>query len=253
MSSEQSAATRVNRQRLSQGKFALILPTHWRTTLRVLAAVALAAGLSAPSSWAQAGSGPSAPSSTGGDPTSNTLSQADGPQKGSNEWQVWLGGAYPIKLFDDAPLARIWTAGATYGRVLTDAHGPGALRGRLEWAFQVEPVVEILLPKRPVYGAGVTPFIWKWDFVTRRRISPYWELYGGALFSNHQVVPGTTTFNFTPGTAAGVSVPWGKSGKYSWTADIRYFHVSNAGLTYYNPGLNTIELRIGFGLFSHRK
>jgi len=108
-----------------------------------------------------------------------------------------------------------------------------------------------LLPKRPVYGGGFTPLLWKWDFVTRRRLSPYWELYGGGLFSNHQVVAGTTTFNFTPGSAAGVNFPWGRSGKYSWTVDVRFFHISNAGLTEYNPGLNTIELRLGFGLFSH--
>jgi len=56
-----------------------------------------------------------------------------------------------------------------------------------------------------------------------------------------------------PGTAAGVSFPWGRSGKYSWTIDARFFHISNAGLTDYNPGLNTVELRIGFGFFSHPK
>jgi hypothetical protein len=219
----------------------------------VFATVVVLACLCAPNGWAQAGNVAPAASSASGDLKSDALPQVDGPVRGSNEWQVWAGGAYPFSLFPNAPLARIWTAGGTYGRVLTDAHGPGPLRGRFELAFEIDPVVEVLLPKYPVYGAGFTPVVWKWDFVTRRRLSPYWELYGGGLFSNHQVVPGTTTFNFMPGTAAGVSFPWGGSGKYSWTIDARFFHISNAGLTYYNPGLNTIELRIGFGFFSHPK
>jgi hypothetical protein len=215
--------------------------------------VALLACLCAPNGWAQAGSGTSLPSSTRSDAKSDKLPQVDGPQKGSNEWQVWVGGAYPVTPYDGAPAARIWTAGGTYGRVLTGVHGPRRLRGRFEWALEVVPIVEVLLPKYPVYGAGITPIALKWDFVTRRRLWPYLELSGGGLFSNRQVVPGTTTFNFMPSGAAGVSFPWGRSGKYFWTADVRYFHISNAGLTYYNPGLDTIELRVGFGLFSHKK
>lgn len=221
--------------------------------LRVFATVALLVCLCVPNGRAQAENDTSSPSSAGSDPKSDALPQVDGPEKGSNEWQVWAGGAYPFKFFPDAPLPRIFTADAIYGHVLTDAHGPGPLRGRFEWAFEVVPVIEVLLPKYPVYGPGITPVIWKWDFVTRRRLSPYWELSGGAVFGKHQVVPGTTTFNFTPSSAVGVNCPWGRSGKYSWTADVRFFHISNAGLTEYNPGLNTIELRIGVGFFLHPK
>lgn len=222
----------------------------WRATLRALATAALLACLCALNGWAQAGSGTSSP--TGSDPKSDALPQVDGPEKGSNEWQVWVGGAYPINL-SYAPQGPVGTAGATYGRVLTDPRGPGFLRSRFEWAFEVVPVVEVFLPKYPVYGVGITPVVWKWNFVTRRRLSPYWEFAGGALFSNHRFVPGGTTFNFTASTAAGVTFPWGESGKYSWTVDVRCFHVSNAGLGDRDPGLNSIELRLGFGLFSHRK
>jgi len=205
------------------------------------------------SGWAQASGGTSSPSSEGSDPKRDTVRPVDGPEKGSNEWLVWAGGALPLNLFYAAPLAHIWTAGGSYGRVLTGAHGRGPFRGRFEWVVEVDPVVEVLLPKRPVYGAGITPVVWKWDFVTRRRLSPYWELYGGVLWSNHQVVATTTPFNFTASTAAGVSFPMGKSGKYSWTVDVRWFHISNGGITYYNPGVNTLEFRTGFGFFSHPK
>ena len=177
----------------------------------------------------------------------------DGPEKNSNEWQVWAAGSIPIAVFRTDPEAKIWIAGGTYARVLTDAHGPGILRGRFEEGFEIDPLIEVDLPHHPVYAVGITPVLWKWDFMTRRRLSPYFEIAGGGLWGNHQVVPGTTTFQFMPSVAVGVNFPASRSGKYSWTADVRFFHVSNAGITQDNPGLNTIQIRIGFGVFTHPK
>ena len=77
-----------------------------------------------------------------------------------------------------------------YGRVLTKAHGLGPLRGRFEWAADVLPIAEVSQPGRRVYGAGFDPVVWKWNFVTRRGLSPYWEFSGGGLFSNQQEVAG---------------------------------------------------------------
>jgi lipid A 3-O-deacylase len=179
--------------------------------------------------------------------------RVDGPEKNSNEWLVWAAGAIPFTAFHSAPLAHIWSAGGTYGRVFTAAHGPGILRGRFEAAFEIDPLIEIELPHRPVYAAGFTPVVWKWDLVTRRRLSPYLQFSGGGLWGNHQVVAGTTTFNFMPSIGGGLNFPASRSGKYSWTADVRFFHISNAGITQYNPGLNTIQVRVGFGIFTHPK
>jgi Lipid A 3-O-deacylase (PagL) len=41
--------------------------------------------------------------------------------------------------------------------------------------------------------------------------------------------------------------------KYNWSAEVRYMHISNAGLTTPNPGINTIQFRIGFGRFTQPK
>jgi hypothetical protein len=30
-------------------------------------------------------------------------------------------------------------------------------------------------------------------------------------------------------------------------------HISDAGLTQFNPGINTFQLRLAFGIFKHRK
>jgi Lipid A 3-O-deacylase (PagL) len=226
-----------------------------QTMVKALTAAVLLACLCAPNVYAQAEGGVPAPSSAGTAGGSGArLANDGGPDKGSNEWQVWAGWSFPLDFRTSAHGAHILIAGVRYGRVLTHAHGPGFLRGRLEWAGDVVPVVEIWLPGRRVYGAGIDPVVLKWNFVTRRGLSPYWEFFsGGGLFSNHQVVPGTTTFNFMPSSALGLRFPWGRSGKYDWNAEVRWFHISNAGITNYNPGVNTLQIRIGFGWFSQRE
>jgi hypothetical protein len=35
--------------------------------------------------------------------------------------------------------------------------------------------------------------------------------------------------------------------------DVRYMHISNAGLTVPNPGVNTVQVRLGFGKFLGKK
>jgi hypothetical protein len=41
------------------------------------------------------------------------------------------------------------------------------------------------------------------------------------------------------------------AGKMNWTADVRFMHISNAGLEKPNPGINTVQLRLGVGWFTH--
>lgn len=227
---------------------------------RVVAALALLVFLFTPRVWAQStgqAQTTSAPTSVTAETTTSgpqtSEAEPDGPVQGSNEWAAWTQGGYPIKFFRHDPLAHIWVSGVSYGRVITDEHGPGLLRGRLEWGIDFVPVIEVLLPHYDVYGAGFTPFKWKWDFITRKRISPYFEVSAGADFSDREIVPGSTNFNFTPSGALGATFPWGHSHNYFLSADVRWYHISNAGITIVNPGLNTMELRLGFGYFSHPK
>jgi hypothetical protein len=37
--------------------------------------------------------------------------------------------------------------------------------------------------------------------------------------------------------------------KHNWTAEVRFMHISNAGISNPNPGINTIQVRIGWGEF----
>jgi hypothetical protein len=54
--------------------------------------------------------------------------------------------------------------------------------------------------------------------------------------------------NFTPSAAFGAHF---LGDRYAWSLEARYLHISNAGLTFPNPGINTFEVRIGAGKF-HR-
>jgi hypothetical protein len=40
--------------------------------------------------------------------------------------------------------------------------------------------------------------------------------------------------------------------KYAWSLEARYMHISNAGLATPNPGVNTVQVRVGIGKFWHQ-
>jgi hypothetical protein len=109
----------------------------------------------------------------------------------------------------------------------------------------------IFQPFNTAYGAGFNPLNLKWNFANRGRIVPYFELSGGALFTNKDVPTGTNNVNFTPSAAIGLHM---LREKYNWNVEVRYLHISNAGLGRFNPGLNTVEVRLGIGKFlTHSK
>ena len=169
-----------------------------------------------------------------------------GPEDGGHELQVWTSGGYGVKGI--ASHTGVWTVGARYGWILTAPHGPGFLRGQFEYAVDAVPVFMLFQPKNRAYGAAVDPFALKWDFVRHGRIVPYIDLGGGALFTNVDAPPGTSRINFTTNAALGMHI---LTGKLTWSADLRFMHISNAGLSAINPGINTLQLRLGLGLFTH--
>jgi lipid A 3-O-deacylase len=171
-----------------------------------------------------------------------------GPEAGGHELQLWTGGGHGIN--GSTSDTGVWNLGARYGWVLTDQVGPGPLRGRFEYAVDVVPVFLFTQRTGTAYGFGLNPFALKWNFSSPRGVIPYAEIGGGTLFSNNQVPPGTSRVNFTTSGAIGVHV---LRSKYNWSAEVRFMHISNAGLATPNPGINTIQVRIGFGRFTQPK
>ncbi|MGB8731864.1 MAG: acyloxyacyl hydrolase [Candidatus Sulfotelmatobacter sp.] len=171
-----------------------------------------------------------------------------GPETDGNEVQIWAGGGHSVP--GGTSMTEAFDAGLRYGRILTGPHGPGILRGRFEYAVDIVPVYLIFQPANTAYGWGFNALVLKWNFERRGRFSPYFELSGGTVFSNHAIPTYTNTVNFTPSAALGTHI---LGEKYNWSVDVRYLHISSAGLGNYNPGLNTVQVRLGVGRFWKKK
>lgn len=167
------------------------------------------------------------------------------PVGGSKEVQVWTGGGHGLN--GSTSDTGVWNLGLRYGWVLTEPVGPGPLRGRFEYAVEVVPAFVLTQRTNTAYGIGLNPFALKWDFVPRHGVVPYAEIGGGTLFSNTEVPAGTSRVNFTTSGAIGLHFLRRKN---NWSAEVRFMHISNAGLATPNPGINTIQVRIGFGRFT---
>ena len=127
---------------------------------------------------------------------------------------------------------------------------PGLLRGRFEYAVDALPVLVAFQPGGAAYGIGFNPWVMKWNFVTRRRMSPHIEVGGGLVFTTRQAPAGANNFNSTPSGAMGVTLLRGKNHS---GIDFRYLRVSDAQITVFNPGTDTSGFRIGVGEFVHAK
>jgi hypothetical protein len=163
----------------------------------------------------------------------------------SKELQIWTGGGHGLNGSNAS--TGVWNVGLRYGWILTDPAGPGILKGRFEYAVDVVPVFLVVQRTGTAYGAGINPFALKWNFVPHHNVMPYIDIGGGTLFSNDRVPPGTSHVNFTTSGAIGAHF---LRSKYNWSVELRFMHISNAGLVTPNPGINTLQVRIGFGRFT---
>lgn len=204
--------------------------------MKFLTAVALGVLLAAGAARAQSGQ-----QST----QSGSQDNQSGPEKGSHDLQIWTSGGHGLT--GSTSSTTLWNVGLRYGWVLTNPHGPGFLKGRFEYAVDVVPVFMVFQRTGNAYGVGINPIALKWDFATHSGVVPYAEIGGGTLFSNIDVPPNTSQVNFTSGGALGLHF---LRNKYNVSTELRFMHISNASIANHNPGINTIQFRLGFGRFT---
>lgn len=178
----------------------------------------------------------------------NANSDYPGPQKGGREIEFWTGGGPSIA--GGIRGLGVWNAGVRYGWLISGLHGPGFLRGRFESAVDATPMFLVFQPGGAAYGVGIVPAVLKWDFEQRGRVVPYFDLDGNTLLTDKRTPPNISRINFTPSAAFGAHF---LLHKYALTAEFRFLHISDAGLTSPNPGINTAEIRIGVGMFTPPK
>jgi len=161
--------------------------------------------------------------------------------KGANEWGWMTGGA--LDLPGGAMNRGLWMLDLRWGRVITGVHGPGPLRGSLEYALEVVPAL-VVRQSTPVFGGGFNPLLLQYNFVASRRIVPFIQVGAGTLFTERTVPASSSQFNFTPQGGFGAYLfHWHTS---AVSVGVRYHHISNAGIRRPNPGVNSMYFYSGF-------
>ena len=160
--------------------------------------------------------------------------------KGAAEWGWISGGGAGIA--GGVREGDYWALHLRWGRVMTSDHGPSFLRGNLEYAAELVPAM-VIFQSSTVFGGGLTPVLLQYNFTSSRRVVPYIHAGAGMLFTTEQVPAGTSRFNFTP--QGGLGIYWFQRPRTAITVGVRYHHISNAGMTRYNPGRNSLFFYAG--------
>ena len=163
--------------------------------------------------------------------------------KNTSEWMVTAGAARGAVVFHSAGGYRFGIQAVSWGRVLTESHLPGFLRGRFAWVVEAVPVFGQYEPTR-TYGFGLSPLVWRWNFEPRGRVAPYAELAGGGLWTTEPVPDHTTRANFTAHAAGGVR--WFVKPHEALVLSYWFHHISNGNRIHPNPGVNSHVVQVGF-------
>jgi hypothetical protein len=141
---------------------------------------------------------------------------------------------------------QMFGVGGRLGRVLTGEHGPGVLRGTLEWNAEVLPFYQFYSPGETATGGVINPLVLKYNFTRGRTLMPFFEAVGGALFTNKNFPPGDTSqINFNSGAGVGLNIF--TRAHRSVAFDVRALHISNASIGNHNPGVNaSLQFTLGY-------
>jgi hypothetical protein len=163
------------------------------------------------------------------------------------DFGIWAGGGFSVP--GGTEDTHVFNGGLRLGKVLTDDHFGGFVRGNFEWSADLIPLYYIWQPAPALnaYSSAFNPLNLKWNFTSSARIVPYLEMGGGVLFSNHAVPLDTSHVNFL--THATLGFQFFNNERRAFTAGVRYEHISNAGLTVPNPGINTVQFTLGMNWF----
>lgn len=163
------------------------------------------------------------------------------------DFGLWEGGGFSVP--GGTKDTHAMNAGVRLGKVLTDDHGGSFVRGNFEWSADLMPLYFIWqpAPAKNAFAAAFNPVNLKWNFTNFGHTVPYLELGGGVLFSNHAVPINTSHVNFL--THAALGFQFFNTERRAFTAAVRYEHISNAGLTVPNPGVNTVQFTLGVNWF----
>lgn len=177
-------------------------------------------------------------------------------EKGMNEYGLWAGASFDSPtVIGTAEDRKFFTLGLRYGRILG-----GTERVAYEYTLDAVPVALVFQPdfarainrnpNHSIYGAGISPVGFKVIFNRQGRVKPFASTAGGFLYFRRPVpvdIPLATKFNFTFEFDGGVQI-FSRS-RRAIALGYKFQHISNAGRSKVNPGLDVNVFYVGFSLF----
>ena len=177
-------------------------------------------------------------------------------EKGMSEYGIWGGGSFDSPtVVGTAEDRKFLTLGFRYGRILG-----GSKSVAYEYTIDAVPVAVVFQPEfarafnrspdGSIYGAGISPIGFKANFNRRGRVKPFAGTSGGFLYFQRPVpvdTPLATKFNFTFEFSGGVQIF--TRPRRAITLGYKFHHISNAGRSEVNPGLDANVLYVGFSFF----
>lgn len=163
-----------------------------------------------------------------------------------SEWVIAAGAARSIRLFESAAGRAYAVQTIGYSRELTPELTFAGLRGRFAWGIEAMPVFAQFSPTT-IYGVGIAPVVWRWNFVPRPRWSAFAELSMGGLWTSDPIPEKTGRLNFTAHWGGGLRRQM--RGRNALLLGYRFQHFSNGNQLGSNPGVNSHVMIAGW---SHR-
>jgi len=162
------------------------------------------------------------------------------------EWTVAAGYADSVGLFQSTAGRSYAVQTVSWSRQLTADRGPGIVRGSFAWGIEVTPVFAQLTPSH-MYGVGLAPVVWRWNFKPHAKWSMFGELSMGGLWTSAPLPEDTGRLNFSAHWGGGVRLfPRGRN---ALLVGYRFQHFSNGNQFSDNPGVNSHVFIAGW---SHR-
>jgi len=169
---------------------------------------------------------------------------------GMNEFGFWAGGSpESTEFIGRVPDTSLLLVGLRYGRILAAWETLS-----VEYTLDVLPVAVVFAPEgvrngHSTYGAGVSPVGFKINFGQESWIKPFLAASVGFLYFEDDVpVPGSSRFNFTPELGGGLQ--FFLTPRRALTLGYKYHHISNAGRSTRNPGMDSNVIYLGYSFFS---
>ena len=120
----------------------------------------------------------------------------------------------------------------------------------LDW-LNPDPKADRFSQRTRVYGSGISPVGFQWDFLPLKRIQPFFSTNGGMVyFSDVVLSPQGSQFMYTMDYGAGIN--FFRHGNQALTIGYRYQHLSNANISLHNPGTDANTFYVGISRFRNK-